>query len=382
MELWITTLGEGLRIFIDSSPYVLFGLLLSGLLHTFLDARTVVRHLGSGRVSSVVKAAALGIPLPLCSCGVLPAAVSLRRQGATRGATTAFLISTPETGADSIAVSWALLDPLLTAARPLAAFFTAVAAGVAENFFGRRGEDPGAPSPTSGSVPEGLGAPEERLSPGRKIQRGLRYATGELWGDLAPWYFLGILLAGAVLGVVPEGFIETHLGSGWSAMGLMLLAGLPLYVCATASTPLAAALILKGVSPGAALVFLLAGPATNLATLTVLLGTIGKRATALYLVAIAAGALASGAIVDRIYAQFEIPTRAVIGRAAEAVPEAVRVAAAVILALVSLPPLLRLARRSARRLLPRRRPQAGGGRPPTPCGCGPGCGRHSGIAPR
>jgi len=372
------------EILLDSSPYVLFGLFVSGLLHAFLDPRSIARHLGRGRIGSVVKAAALGVPLPLCSCGVLPAAVSLRAQGATRGATTAFLISTPETGADSIAVSWALLDPLMTVARPVAAFFTATAAGIAENFLG--GRDPGrapaeAPAAPGDELPPRPGA---AAGPARRLGRGLSYAARELWGDLAPWFFLGVFLAGVVMGLMPEDFFERHIGSGLPAMLLLLAAGLPLYVCATASTPLAAALILKGVSPGAALVFLLAGPATNLATITVLLATLGKRATAVYLAAIVTCSLLFGTLVDLLYEGLGISARAGIGAMAEGIGPEARLAAAAVLLLLSIPPLVRLAAAAGRSLIgfASRRRGAAGPAPAPRCACALGCGEHAaGRAP-
>ncbi len=384
METLADILGAAWEILLDSSPYVLFGLLVSGFLHAFLDPRSIARHLGRGRIGSVVKAAALGIPLPLCSCGVLPAAVSLRDRGATRGATTAFLISTPETGADSIAVSWALLDPLLSVARPLAAFFTATAAGIAENFLGGREPDrapAAAPAAPGGALPGGPGA---AAGPVRRLGRGLSYAARELWGDLAPWFFLGVLLAGAVMGLMPEDFFARHVGSGLPAMLLLLAAGLPLYVCATASTPLAAALIVKGVSPGAALVFLLAGPATNLATITVLLATLGRRATAVYLAAIVTCSLLCGWLLDLLYEGFGLSARAEIGAMADAILPEARVSAAAVLLLLSIPPLLRLAAdagRSLARFAARRRGDPAPAAAPR-CTCALGCGENAaGPAP-
>ena len=146
MTLIFEIIQHAVDILMDSAVYVLFGILIGGLLKVFLNPSMVARHLGSGRVSSVLKAAALGVPMPLCSCGVLPAAASLKRQGANNGATTAFMISTPESGVDSIALSYALLDPVMTIARPLVGVVTAVAAGVAENLASKPGTDP-SPSP-------------------------------------------------------------------------------------------------------------------------------------------------------------------------------------------------------------------------------------------
>ncbi len=264
MHFIFTVLNASWELLLDASIYILVGILAGGLLKVFLSPEYVARHLGSGRVRSVLKAALFGIPLPLCSCGVLPAAASLKKQGANNGATVAFLISTPESGVDSISITYALLDPLMTVARPVAAFLTAFIAGVAENTLQPPEEHwlgPAAGSSADTCCAGKACGPEDparhRSLPG-KIGTGVRYAVGELWGDLAGWFFIGLGLAGLITTLVPDNLITGYLGGGLGAMLLMLLFGIPLYICATASTPIAAALILKGVSPGAALVFLLA----------------------------------------------------------------------------------------------------------------------------
>jgi uncharacterized membrane protein YraQ (UPF0718 family) len=292
---------EAWRLLLESSLYVIFGLVVSGLLRVFLNPESVARQLGRGKFKSVFKAAFLGIPLPLCSCGVLPAAVSLRKQGANTGATTAFLISTPESGVDSLAITYALLDPLMTIARPIAAFTTATAAGIAENTLNPpKNVDAVAADLTCpvDACCDGINCPPEEHKRHHtlkeKIMAGFRYALTDVWGDMAGWFLLGILLAGVITALIPDEILIRYLGGGVSSMFLMLAVGIPLYICATASTPVAAALILKGVSPGAALVFLLAGPATNVTSLTVLWGTLGKRATVIYLTAICLSAVSSG----------------------------------------------------------------------------------------
>lgn len=340
----------------ESAIYIIFGLVVGGLLKTFLSAAYVSRHLGSGRISSVVKAALFGIPIPLCSCGVLPAAAALQKQGANKGATTAFLISTPESGVDSISITYALLDPLMTLARPLSAFITALAAGISENMLHpprpgtARAPDPGCriDSCTSG---EGCSSGEHGGHSGfrAKCISGLRYARDELWSDLAGWFFLGIVLAGLITVFIPETFIGTYLGGGLSSMLLMLLFGIPLYICATASTPVAAALILKGVSPGAALVFLLVGPATNITSLSVLIGLLGKRTTVLYLTTIAVVSVLCGLALDQVYAGWGISARAMAGQAAEVVPSWLKVTAAIVLLVLSVRPLANGLRRLAGR---------------------------------
>jgi uncharacterized membrane protein YraQ (UPF0718 family) len=277
---------------------------------------------------------------------VLTAAVSLKKQGANKGAVTSFLISTPESGIDSISVTYALLDPLMTLIRPLAAFATAAVAGISANLLDREPTD--APAAVDRSCPvdgccDGSDCdPQDHRSHhsmAEKLWAGIRYAFTEFWEDLAGWFFIGLLIAGAITALIPDDMFERYLGQGLPAMLIMLAVGIPLYICATASTPIAAALILKGVSPGAALVFLLAGPATNVASLTVLIGVLGKRTTGIYLGAIAVSAVGFGLLVDRVYAALGISARAVVGQAAEAVPQTVMLAAAVGLILLSVKPL-------------------------------------------
>ncbi|MFC1706686.1 SO_0444 family Cu/Zn efflux transporter [Planctomycetota bacterium] len=346
MDFPLQVLLEAWAVLLDSAAYVVFGIVVAGLLKVFLSPASVARHLGKGRIVPVLKAAALGVPMPLCSCGVMPAAVSIKKQGANNGATTAFLISTPESGVDSIAITYALLDPIMTMARPLVACVTAVTAGIVENLFAPSGEDaPQAPDlscPVDGCC-DGNDCDEAEHaahhSLGEKLRYGLRYAFTDLWGDLAIWFFLGITLSGLITTLVPEELLSSCLGGGIQAMLIMLVMGIPLYICATASTPIAAALILKGASPGAALVFLLAGPATNVASLTVLLGVLGRRATAVYLASIAVFAVASGLALDWVYAWSGVSARAVAGQAAELVPFWAQVATALLLVSVSVKPV-------------------------------------------
>lgn len=339
-EAWafaLLVLGESAEILADSAPYLLFGFLAAGLLHGVFSSETVARHLGRGRLGPVVKAALFGVPLPLCSCGVLPAALGLRKQGASKGATVSFLVSTPETGVDSIALTYALMDPVMTVFRPLAAFVSAVLAGTVENLFGRADPLPAAPAPPCGCA-------EHAVPPGapwrQRVRQGMRYAFGDLLGDLAPWLAVGFLLAGAISAAVPEHLLGEYLGGGIAPMLVMLAVGVPLYLCATASTPIAAALMLKGLSPGAALVFLLAGPATNLASLTALSATLGVRTTARYLASICAGALAMGLLLDAVYPALAPAVRGAGAAAAEVFPPAVGwVAAALLVGLAVWPHL-------------------------------------------
>jgi len=270
----------------------------------------------------VLKAALIGAPIPLCSCGVLPAAAGLRRQGAGKGATAAFMVATPETGVDSIAVTYALLDPLMALLRPLAAVLTAMVAGLGVSWLDRREGRPGnvladsavmglgarpegeiSLSPEGGCTGKGCGCGSKPSPKGvfPRIVAGLGYAFGELLSDIGPWFLGGALVAGGLTALLPPQSLSETLGTGvWSLLAA-LVASLPLYVCATATTPLVAALALKGLSPGAALVFLLAGPATNAATMAVVAGMLGRRAATVYVGAIAVCSLAMGMAVNVLY---------------------------------------------------------------------------------
>lgn len=250
---------------------------------------------------------------------------------------------------DSIAITYALLDPLLTIMRPVAAFFTATVAGIVENISAKevpvRRIQPDLSCPVDGCCDGVNCSPEvhrHHHSFFEKLAGGLRYAFSDFWNDLVGYFFLGLLLAGLITVLVPDSFFTAYLGAGLPAMFIMLAAGIPLYVCATASTPIAAALILKGVSPGAALVFLLVGPATNMATLTVLLGTLGRRSTVVYLATIAVCAVLFGLAVDEFYSLLGTSPRVGIGQAAETIPHWLTMAGAVMLMLISIRPLWRI----------------------------------------
>ena len=349
MDLIFKALAGALGMLVSASPYVVFGLIISGFLKVFMNPQFVSAHLGEGRFKPVFKASLFGIPIPLCSCSVLPAAVSLKEQGANNGAVTAFMISTPESGVDSITVSWALLDPIMTIIRPAAAFTAALWAGVLENLFEKPENSPAGPvSPIK--RPDAVCCPDKGCSVAhdpkersffQKLRMGSGYAFGDIWADMAGWFFLGIIIAGLVEALVPRDVLGQYLGGGIWSMLIMLGAGIPVYICATASTPIAAGLILQGVSPGAALVFLLAGPATNAASLTVLFGVLGKRAAVIYLASISITAVGFGLIVDRIYDLLGLSAAAMLGRAGEAAPQWMGYGATGLLLALSIKPFAR-----------------------------------------
>ncbi|OEU67970.1 MAG: permease [Desulfovibrio sp. S3730MH75] len=315
---------ESWHVLLQSAPFMLFGFFVAGLLKAFVGPEFISKNLGSGKISDIFKASLFGIPIPLCSCGVIPAAAQLRQQGASKGATTSFLISTPETGVDSIAVTYALLDPIMTILRPISAFMTAVIAGImVDRNEKKNGTTPqlipdailfehnhkhGHESEPSCSAPSnctdcgcGSGNTAEPVTFKEKLTSGMQYSFGNLLQDIGSWFVVGVILAGMFGALIPDGFIEKNLGDGFLPLLIMLAAAIPLYVCATASTPIAAALALKGLSPGAALVFLLAGPATNAASFTVVAKLLGKRSAFIYLGTIIACSLTLGMLTNWLY---------------------------------------------------------------------------------
>ena len=312
MEVIVGILKDAWAVIVEAAPFLILGLFVAGLLRVFLSAALVARYLGQGRVRSVVMASVLGVPLPLCSCGVLPAALAIRKQGANDGAVTSFLISTPATGVDSIAITYALLGPIMAIARPIVAFITGVATGFVQTLSGKSishtSKEPKADPCHVDACCNGEECPPEEHtrhhSFPKKIGAGLRYAFVDLLGEISGWFLLGVLIAGAITYAVPEELMGKYLGRGLLTMLIMLVIGIPLYVCSSASTPIAAALILKGLSPGAALVFLMAGPATNAAGLTVVAGMIGKRAAAIYLGGIVVCSVAMGLLLDAMLGVF------------------------------------------------------------------------------
>ena len=247
---------------------------------------------------------------------------------------------------DSIAVSYALLDPVLTILRPAAALLTAIFAGFVENLlFWQKDQEEivvDRSFPVDGCC-DGIDCPDEvhrgHHSLGEKILAGVRFGYKEVWGDIAGWFFIGVFLAALIGTLVPEDLMATLLGGGLSSMLVMLIIGVPIYICATTSTPVAAALIMKGVSPGAALVFLLVGPATNVTSISVLMGILGKKSTLLYLVILSTCAVLFGLGVDSFYLHAGISPRAIIGEASELIPENIKLIAAVLLLLLSGQPL-------------------------------------------
>ncbi len=280
----------------DMSPYLLFGFMMAGVLSVLISRGFVQRHLGGHGLWPIFKAAALGVPLPLCSCSVIPVSMSLRDHGASKGSTIAFLLSTPQTGVDSIFVTLSLLGPVFAVFRPVAALATGLLGGMLTEVTEKvTGLD------TTGSAP----VPPSCCACGKKhnkLVQALTYSFVTLPRDIGKALLIGLALAALLAVVIPDGFFAEKLGTGIGAMLVMMVLGIPMYVCATASIPIAAALILKGITPGAALVFLMTGPATNAASLAILWKVLGKHVALTYLATVAVCALTGGWVLDAIIA--------------------------------------------------------------------------------
>jgi len=275
----------------EMAPYLLFGFFFAGLLKAFFPTDGIVRFMGKNNFRSVLNAALLGVPLPLCSCGVIPTAVSFYRSGATKGATTSFLISTPQTGVDSMLATYSLLGLPFAIIRPIVALITGLVGGAASHAFDKEQFSPADKDPDRGII---------RAKPTfmQRIKTVVQYGFGELVEDIVKWLLIGLIAATLLSMLIPDSFFSRYIGNPWIEMLVVLAASVPLYICATGSIPLAAVLLMKGISPGAALVFLMAGPATNVATMMVISNTMGKKAFFIYLATIVGGALFFGTVVN------------------------------------------------------------------------------------
>jgi hypothetical protein len=314
LEFWLI-LGE-------MAPYLLFGFLVAGLLSILISRKTVERNLGGGGFVSVLKAALFGVPLPLCSCGVIPVAASLRKSGASRSATVSFLLSTPQTGVDSIFVTYSLLGPVFAVFRPIAALITGLLGGSLTQWLSGNGSDEELEpiSCKNDCYPEG--------GVKGKLIDAFNYGFVALPQDIGKALVIGLIIAALMSLALPDDFFAGLLGVGILPMLVMMLGGIPIYVCATASVPIAAALIAKGISPGAALVFLMTGPATNAAAISTIWKILGRRTAFIYLFTVAGSALAAGFLLDYIFTFEGIPSPR---QGMQMLPSAVNQIAAVLL---------------------------------------------------
>ncbi len=374
-------------LLLEAAPWLVLGLILGGLMKTFLPTAFLYKHLSGSGFGAIAKAALLGAPLPLCSCGVIPAALGLRQAGASKPATIAFLVSTPETGVDSITVTYSLMGPVMAIVRPLSALMSAFVAGGLVAWF-----DPDKPHtampmasakgislPVLGSIPLpttqtidsccssskstvatasccsstpsvssccnsstpttssccSTGNPQPNQTLWQKAWDGIAYAFTQMLDDIVLWLVGGLLFAAMVKTFVPADFL-TQWGQGFGAILMMILVGIPSYTCATASTPVATGLLLAGVSPGATLVFLLTGPATNVSTLGIVRKEMGDRSLLLYLTGIIVTATAAGWLLDLLVDSHYIDINAYLQTTHEMLPHWLEGLAVVLLAAVSL----------------------------------------------
>lgn len=282
--------------------YILFGLLAAGVLHQLIREESIRKHLGSNTDASVYKAALLGTPLPLCSCSVIPFAASLRRNGASKGATLSFLISTPITGVDSILATFGMFGWGFTLYRILSSVLIAVAAGILVH---RLEPEKSAPVPRFGVVPPQragiMQTPVKEVAQPFSVRGVFTYGFGTLLGSFSKPLLWGLLLGALITALLPENLQELFSENRLLGYLIAVLIAVPMYVCATASLPIAASLILAGVSPGAAFVFLSAGPATNTVTMGVVKSMLGMRALIIYLSVIVAGSILFGMIIDQLF---------------------------------------------------------------------------------
>ncbi len=339
MQLVWTILAAALNVFLLAAPYVLLGLTAAGFLHVLMPRQAIQRWMGGEGLLSSLRAAVFGVPLPICSCGVVPLAIELKKKGASKPASLSFLVTTPESGADSILLTWGLMGPLMAIVRPLASLVTAIGASIlAIAWPGEAATDENVAEPDhccksdkgsheghdhdhddaesvgvltflkalwygfTGRRPPVVEGEPEPPALGSIVRRAGRYAFTELLDDIAFWLVIGIGLTALITALFPDDLSVWGLGSGIVPMLLILAASVPMYICASASTPVAAALIAKGISPGAALVMLMAGPATNAAAIVILTRNFGRGFVRAFLLGIILGSLACGLALDALIA--------------------------------------------------------------------------------
>lgn len=296
------------------APWLLGGFLLAGIVGVLMPREWAEKAMGKAKGwKGVLNAVLIGVPLPICSCGVLPITQALRKSGASKGAAAGFLISTPQTGIDSILATYALLGPVFAIARPIAAFLTGIFGGVTVNLMTKNEKEDAAPAPEkkghcccccSGHKEEATHNHEVKEN---VILKSLK-KSDELFAEIVKPLSFGLIIAALVTVLVPENFFATAFGGNdWLAMPAMVIIGFPMYVCSTASIPIAASMVLKGLTPGAAFVFLMVGPAINAASLSTVATLIGKKPAIVYALVISLGAILCGIAVNLL--PFEVLPR-------------------------------------------------------------------------
>lgn len=321
---------------IESAPWLLMGYLLAGIIKQVIPSSWVEKQLSEPGLLSIVKGAFIGAPLPLCSCGVIPTALAIRKAGASKGATSSFLVATPETGVDSISFSYAVLGPIFAMMRPIGALTSAIVAGILVNTFDGEEE---IVEETSASCGKCCASKKEEqkvqdTSLGERLIAAVKYGYGRMISDTAKWLAIGLVAATVITAVIPQSFF-LQWGDGVLAMVIMVTVGLPMYICATASTPVAASLLFAGISPGAALVFMLTGPATNIATMGVIKEQLGLRSLVAYLVGVIGTAIACGLVLNGLYASFGWPLQLSMAEHGESYPLWRQLAAILLVGLIA-----------------------------------------------
>jgi len=310
---------EYLNLFMNSlldlsyamAPYILFGLAFAGVLHELVPQDIVTKHLGSENIASVIKSTIFGIPLPVCSCGVIPLASSIKKSGASKGATLSFLISTPITGADSILATYGMFGWVFTLYHIFTSMMIAIVAGVLANYLDKEEVVLEKEEPKS-CCSSGSSCETQNRKNSFSFIAAMKYAFVTLLGDISKPLLLGLVLGAVITTLIPQDLSELLQNSSWLSYLIAIAIAVPMYVCATASLPIAAALMLGGVSPGAAFVFLTAGPATNTVTIGVVKKMLGSVSLYIYLGTIVVGSVVFGLGLDYIFSVNAIDVKSVI----------------------------------------------------------------------
>ena len=333
--------SETFRLFIEISPYLILGFLFAGLLHILLGEKYIRKHFARSGMWSIVKAALFGIPLPVCSCAVIPLAESLRKDGASKSAVMSFLVSTPSSGVDSILATYALMGPVYAIFRPIASFFSGILVGVVTHFKGGGKEDH--PDPTD------VETEKNKKQKKKSLKDMFVYGFQVLPAEIYKWLLIGVVVGGAISALVPDDFGAKYLlGSSLLNYVVILLISIPLYVCATGSIPIAASLIAKGVLPGAALALLIAGPATNSVTISFVYKRMGKRVAFLYIFSIIVVSVVCGLLFDLFWKNIG-PEIDLVAAGGTHLPPGIKIAAAIAMALIFLNSKYHLTKRLKRK---------------------------------
>jgi len=285
-------ISETIFLFLEISPYLLMGFFFAGIIHTILGESYIRKHFAKSGIVSTIKATILGIPLPICSCGVIPIAESLRKDGASKSSVMSFLVSTPSSGVDSIFATYALMGPVFAVFRPIASLISGVVVGIATHF-SEKEVDP-------------VMLTEKTTKKKKSLGGALVYGFKVLPSELAQWILIGVVVGGLISALIPQDFASNYLTTPFLHYAVILLISVPLYVCATGSIPIAASLLMKGILPGAVLAFLIAGPATNTVTLSFVYKKLGMKVAVIYLISIVLTSIGLGIVFDLLTSELKI----------------------------------------------------------------------------